>query len=287
VVQLTDDALLLASDAVSNEDLVHRQVLNGSDWIHVQFRLSGDGQERVCGNDIVEIAPRSCVVARYPQGSVVERKTPATDSFQAACLLLSPTALRKLLDVPVCRLPAQSLWIAQEGSREFRSTALPLNAAMGTAVNDIFSCRYRGIARRSFMRAKALELLANVFHSLSISAPQRDRAETLSSRDRCKVQDAHNFIQQELESSLTLAALARRVGLNRTKLAFGFKQLYGVSVQAYWRDERLRLARQLLQHTDRRVTDVAFSIGYSEVSSFARAFYRKFGISPSTIRACD
>jgi len=89
---------------------------------------------------------------------------------------------------------------------------------------------------------------------------------------------------QELGDSLTLAALARRVGLNRTKLALGFKEIYGTSVQAYWRDARLSRARELLQNAGARVTDIALTLGYSELSSFTRAFSRRYGVLPKALK---
>ena len=85
---------------------------------------------------------------------------------------------------------------------------------------------------------------------------------------------------EELETPLSLASLARRVGLNRTKLAQGFKATYGDSVHAYWRDLRLTHARELLKSGRVSVTEAAFSAGYADISAFTRAFTNKFRVGP-------
>jgi|SRR5580693_4726178 AraC family transcriptional activator of pyochelin receptor len=285
VVQLAEGAFLFACDYSPPAELLHRQVLNDSDWIHIQFRLNGGGSECVSDTEVIETPARSCVVIRYPKDSLVDRTAHLTDSFRVACLLLNPKALTKLLDTPASRLPTQTLWIAQENQLELRARVLPLTSTMRLAVNDVLSCTYRHAARRMYMRAKSLELLSSVVQALGNAPVHPSRPKiVLSSLDMSKLEKARRLMLDELENSMTLGALARRVGLNRTKLALGFKEVFGVPVQAYWRAERLNRARELLQGGKARVTDVALSLGYSEVSSFARAFSRKFGLLPRSLR---
>jgi AraC family transcriptional regulator, transcriptional activator of the genes for pyochelin and ferripyochelin receptors len=285
VVRLTDDALLLATDVPAGGGQ-HQQAVNDADWIHIQFRLNGDGHERLSTNDLIETPPRSCVVARYPQNCVVERTSHGVGAFQVVCLLLRPRALTRLLDVSASKFPEQAQWIAQEDSLALQTARLPLSSKMHLAVNDILSCQFKAAARRGFMRAKSLELLSNVVHALDTQSRESPAARLpLSPRDVEKIERARAIMLEELGSSLTLAALARRVGLNRTKLAVGFKEIYGVSVQAWWRDARLSHARELLQGPGARVTDVALNLGYSELSSFTRAFSRKFGFVPKALKS--
>jgi len=287
VVRIAEGALLFASDfSPADRQLLHQQVIKDSDWVHIQFRIQGGGHERVSTRDVVETPDQSCVVVRYPQNSVVDRAIHVADSFRAACLLLRPRAITELLDTSVARLPEQTQWIAREESLQLHVTVLPLSSAMQLAVNDILSCPFRRTARRAYMRAKALELLSSVVHGLDHSAPTSHAGGVRLTRlDLEKLDQARRVMSQELDSAMTLATLARRIGLNRTKLAFGFKELYGISVQAYWRDQRLSRARELLQAGEVPVTEVALSSGYSELSSFTRAFSRKFGLVPRSVRA--
>ena len=285
VVRLTEDALLLATNVPVDGKVQHQQAINDSDWIHIQFRLNGGGHERVSPTDIIETPNRSCVVVRYPQNCVVDRTSHTAEAFEVVCLLLRPRALTRLVDVSASNFPQQAQWIAREESLALQAAVLPLSSKMRLAANDIFSCPFTATARRGYMRAKSLELLSNVLHALD--APQTGRPAArlpLSPQDIEKIDRARAIMLQELGNSLTLAALARRVGVNRTKLALGFREVYGTSVQAYWRDARLSRARELLQSAGARVTDVALTLGYSELSSFTRAFSRRFGVLPKALK---
>ena len=74
--------------------------------------------------------------------------------------------------------------------------------------------------------------------------------------------------------------LSKRVCLNEFKLKKGFKELFGVPVYTYVLDKRLELARDLLEKK-LYVSDVANLVGYGNMSHFAAAFRKKYGVNPS------
>lgn len=286
MVRLSDSMFLFASDHSPEGERRHRQIVNNSDWLHLQFRLSGGGHERIAGNTVIETPARACTVTRYPEGAVIERTSNQTDRWKVVCLLGSPRGLTHFLDTSASRFPAGAVWMALEGRLELWTTTLPLRAAFVLAVNDILSCSLRGEIRRAYMRAKSLELLSMVVQSLDAGTDGSCRsAVKLSALDFEKISLSRSIMAENLESNLTLAQLARKVGLNRTKLSLGFKEAYGTSVQAYWRDAKLSRAWELLRENRARVTEVALGMGYAEVSSFTRAFSRKFGVLPRDCRS--
>lgn len=279
-VRLAECAFLLASQDTSGEVLNYRQCVKESDWVHMQFRLDGGGWEDIAQTGVMQTPGRSCIVSRYPENSVVERSADATNGWKVACLFIAPAALTYLLDVPASRLPDHAMWLVHETHAQPRSIVLPLQSSMVFAVNDILSCTFRGCNRRAYMLGKSLELLSTVIHALGRSWSTAEPALKLSASDLERIGLARSLMCARLESSLTLSDLARKTGLNRTKLALGFKSVYGVSVQAFWRDKKLDHARQLLSQDQASVTEVALSVGYSELSSFTRAFTRRFGMTP-------
>ena len=46
----------------------------------------------------------------------------------------------------------------------------------------------------------------------------------------------------------------------------------------------LRQAAWLLEHTRQRISDIALSVGYENVSYFHRIFQKRFGLSPKKYR---
>lgn len=284
-VRLAEGAFLLASQDYAGEVLTYRQRVSESDWVHIQFRLNGGGCENIARTGVVQTPEGSCIVSRYPESCIVERTVDTTQGWKVACLFVTPVALADLLDAPVARLPEYALWLTDRSCMQARSTVLALQSSMVVAVNDILSCPFRGWNRRAYMRGKSLELLSTVIHALDSSSPAGAPTLRLSTSDSERIALARSVMCANLESTLTLSELARKVGLNRTKLALGFKSIYGVSVQAFWRDAKLDRARQILQESETPVTEVAFSVGYSELSSFTRAFTRRFGIAPRECKA--
>jgi AraC family transcriptional regulator, transcriptional activator of the genes for pyochelin and ferripyochelin receptors len=280
-VRLAEGAFLLASQNSAGEMLNYRQFVSGSDWIHIQFRLNGGGCEDIARTGVVQTPEGSCIVSRYPQSCVVERTVDTRRGWKVACLFATPVALMDLLDSPAASLPEYVLWLAHRVHGDARSTALPLQSSMVAAVNDILSCPFRGWNRRAYMRGKSLELLSTVIHALANASSIGALTLRLSASDLERIALARSVMCAQLESSLTLSELARKTGLNRSKLALGFKAVYGVSVQAFWRDAKLDRARQMLRDGEVPVTEVALSVGYSELSSFTRAFIRRYGIAPS------
>jgi AraC-like DNA-binding protein len=47
---------------------------------------------------------------------------------------------------------------------------------------------------------------------------------------------------------------------------------------------RLRQAADWLENTDKQVEEIAFDLGYTDASNFARAFRRQSGVSPQAFR---
>jgi len=82
----------------------------------------------------------------------------------------------------------------------------------------------------------------------------------------------------------TIANLARRIGLSRTRLAERFREFLGESPMAYLAQWRLKLGAEILQSTDDSVAEVAAAVGYGSAAAFNRAFTREFDCPPAQFR---
>jgi AraC-like DNA-binding protein len=58
----------------------------------------------------------------------------------------------------------------------------------------------------------------------------------------------------------------------------------GASFTMRLNELRLRKAAELLAHTERRISDIAFDCGFNDLSYFNRCFRRRFGLTPSAAR---
>jgi AraC-like DNA-binding protein len=56
------------------------------------------------------------------------------------------------------------------------------------------------------------------------------------------------------------------------------------TAQAYQRSRRLQRAHHLLQHTTRRVKEIAVEVGLADLQRFNKAIRREYGCAPRALR---
>ena len=91
-------------------------------------------------------------------------------------------------------------------------------------------------------------------------------------------------IEEHLAEPISLAALARLVGLSACYFCRAFRQSFGMPPQRYQLKQRIECAKTLLAKHAASVTDVSLAIGYNDTSSFCTAFRRATGVTPGTYR---
>jgi AraC-like DNA-binding protein len=90
--------------------------------------------------------------------------------------------------------------------------------------------------------------------------------------------DAHSHLAIDLEQA---AATAEISPFHFLRL---FANVLGVTPHQYLVRSRLRHAARLLADDDRAVTDVAYDVGFGDLSNFVRTFHRAAGVSPRKFR---
>jgi AraC-like DNA-binding protein len=63
-----------------------------------------------------------------------------------------------------------------------------------------------------------------------------------------------------------------------------FSATLGVTPHQYLLRSRLRHAARRLVHDDAAVTDIAYDVGFADLSNFTRTFHRAAGLSPLKFR---
>jgi AraC-like DNA-binding protein len=100
-----------------------------------------------------------------------------------------------------------------------------------------------------------------------------------------RIREIIDLLEREPATSLSSHALAARFALGPSRLRHLFRQTVGVSLGRFRQERRLRLAADLLATTHQRVSEIAFRIGFRDLSSFDKAFRRHTGVSPKAYRA--
>ena len=110
------------------------------------------------------------------------------------------------------------------------------------------------------------------------------KPEKLSRKDVEILHDVKRYLEKNFLDDLSLNTIIRKFGLNAFKLKYGFKTLFNTSVMRFIDEKKMNYARQLLC-SDHDMFEVAERLGYNHYSNFSLAFKRRFGYSPTQVRA--
>src|SRR5579862_9022400 len=110
------------------------------------------------------------------------------------------------------------------------------------------------------------------------------RAAATSTRERRRAVEAALWLDAHAADELDLDRAAREAGLSPFHFLRLFTKVLGVTPHQYLIRCRLRRAAQLLVDPARRVTDIAYEVGFADLSNFMRSFRRAAGLSPRRFR---
>ena len=82
-------------------------------------------------------------------------------------------------------------------------------------------------------------------------------------------------------SDFNVDMLTQEVGISRAQLHRKMKEMTGISTSEFIRNIRLEQAARLLREQKVNVTQVAYTVGFSNLAHFSTIFRKHFGVSPS------
>src|SRR5215470_15141850 len=96
---------------------------------------------------------------------------------------------------------------------------------------------------------------------------------------------ARKFVEEHSGEQLSLRKVAKAVNISANHLSEKFKQVTGVNFVHYVAHARFAKACDLLWNPNRRVSEIAFAVGFQSLSQFNRVFKKLARKSPSQYRA--
>ena len=181
-------------------------------------------------------------------------------------------------------LPRPVDLVASDSDRVVQPLCVPLASDVALAVSSIASsllteCRERRHGYRSMVRAKLVELLLLLQRELSPESSQNRTTPAGHS-----IEAVLRYIQEHYSESFALNELASRSNVSAGYLSRTFREATGVPLFEYINRIRIQRACVLLKRSDMSIIDVAFSVGYHNISFFNRYFRRMMRMSPRQYR---
>jgi len=103
-------------------------------------------------------------------------------------------------------------------------------------------------------------------------------------RDRRRAVETALWIDAHSHQQIDLEHAAGQAGISPFHFLRLFSSVLGVTPHQYLVRSRLRHAARLLADDDSSITDVAYDVGFGDLSNFVRTFHRAAGVSPLRFR---
>jgi AraC-like DNA-binding protein len=111
-----------------------------------------------------------------------------------------------------------------------------------------------------------------------LSSRGRERAEPV------EIWKARKFINEHSDDELSLTEVAKFSNISGNHLSEKFKEVTGINFVDYISRIRVGKARDLLQNSNLRISEIAFAVGFQSLSQFNRVFKKLTRKSPTQFR---
>ena len=92
------------------------------------------------------------------------------------------------------------------------------------------------------------------------------------------IHKALTYIQSNITQPISISQLAYYLNMSETNFCNSFKKVLGVTPKEYITNLKMVLAKDMLKNQN--VTEVAYDLGYENISHFISLFKAKYGITP-------
>jgi AraC-like DNA-binding protein len=131
-----------------------------------------------------------------------------------------------------------------------------------------------------------LDEIGHIFASrfVEVVSGRAPKPMAATARDRRRAVETALWIDAHSSGEIDLEQAARQADISLFHFLRLFANVLGVTPHQYLVRSRLRHAARLLADEDRPVTDVAYDVGFGDLSNFVRTFHRAAGVSPLRFR---
>ena len=157
-----------------------------------------------------------------------------------------------------------------------------------SALEDIYNADSNSPLYRLQLHNRILQLSEKYLHSFLTKASSSfaDGRTWIKGKER-DLEALKSIVRilsdHQLNKFPSIDTLSRAAMMSSTKLKTRFKQIYGMKLYEFYNRNRLEQAREMLKTGTYSVKEVGINIGFSNLSNFAKAFRKEFGLLPKEI----
>ncbi|MBF6625954.1 helix-turn-helix transcriptional regulator [Aerococcaceae bacterium zg-BR9] len=99
------------------------------------------------------------------------------------------------------------------------------------------------------------------------------------------INKAKLYIADNLHSKITINDLSQYLNISDSYLSHLFKDIEGITPQQFITEEKMKYAKNLLLYSNKKISDISFSLGYSNQSYFTKVFKSNTKYTPQKFRS--
>jgi AraC-like DNA-binding protein len=159
----------------------------------------------------------------------------------------------------------------------------PINQEIQEKLNRIFDTQLSSETDRLALKSRVILLLEYFFSTYLNESLVIKNKKIIPDEDITRLRNIEALLlNEETEKFPSIVKLARIAQMSSTKLKQRFKQVYGYRLYEFYNKQRLEKARELITQG---ITpkEAGYTIGFSDVSNFTKAFKKEYGYTPGIL----
>lgn len=127
-------------------------------------------------------------------------------------------------------------------------------------------------------------LRANLIEILVLTLRRIMSADADSSKDSAITSEIKEYVRKNFNRNISLTDISKNLNYSIPYLSIKFKKDTGVNFNEYIQKYRIEQSCILLKNTDKKIQEVANSVGYGDLKYFNSVFKKIIGITPYRFR---
>ena len=170
--------------------------------------------------------------------------------------------------------------LCEKYSVDEKPFVLRSNAALSHILSELYAVPES--IRMGYQKLKVLELL--LFLSGMDLTPDVLERQRLNPNQAALAKDVNAYLTAHPDRRITVEQLSERFHVSGTLIKSSFKAVYGTSIYAFTKQQKMHAAAEILRAGDTTVLEIAGRFGYDNASKFASAFRSVMGVTPNEYR---
>ncbi|MDF2878620.1 MAG: uncharacterized protein K0S30_1716 [Clostridia bacterium] len=112
-----------------------------------------------------------------------------------------------------------------------------------------------------------------------------DIIENRKDKNQVLIQKIKDYLEAHYREDISLKQAAEMIGFSSFYFSKLMKEYLNTSYVEYLASVRMRKARDLLETTDKTISEIGYEVGYADANYFTRAFKRIEGMTPTEYKA--